>query len=95
MSPLEVNISVDFVVKAKGSLPLEEKLLEDAILGAVRAAKESFRESTWLSWRQGHCPPPFGAVEEEERRDFKVSLWIYHQAPSAEFVDPPPKRGKH
>ena len=61
MTPLEVDISVDFVVKAKGHLPLKEKLLEDVILGAIRAAKESFAESTWLSWRQGHCPPPFGA----------------------------------
>ena len=94
-TPLQVDISVDFVVKAKGCQPLEDKLLKEAILGAIRAAKESFWTSDWLAWRQDRAPPSFGPQEEEERRDFKASLQIYHQEPTAEFVDPPPKRGKH
>ena len=78
--------------EGQGALPLKDKLLEEAILGAIRAAKESFRESSWLSYCQDRCPPPFGAAEEQEQRDFKAFLRIFHQAPDAEFINPPPSK---
>ena len=95
-TPLQVDFSVDLVVKLKSSLPLEGKLMDEAVIGAIRAAREKLKESNWLSYRQQHQAPPCSCQEEEqERRDFKASLRIYHQAPGAEFVDPPPKHGKN
>ena len=68
------------MVQAKGHLHLKDKLLKDAILSTIRVARESFKESDWLSWHQEQCPPPYGssAREEQERKDFKTTKIVFY-----------------
>ena len=88
-------------------LPLEERLLEDALLSAIRAGRTALQTSDWLAWRQQQVPPPppknsTGGEEDEDDeeasrgREFEDSLAIFHLgAEHVSLPPPPPKRGKY
>ena len=78
-----------------GSLLLEEKLLEDAVLAAIRAARDSFQKSGFLAWRLQHALPPYNNQEGEERRkEWEDSLAIFRLGATCVNL-PPPKHSKH
>ena len=85
-------------------LPLKDKLLEDALLSAIRAGRSVLQTSDWLAWRQQQVPTPppqnaTGGGEEEEddeeatrAREFEDPLAIFHLGAEHMSLPPPPPK---
>ena len=84
---------LNLVVKVQGKTPLEAKLLEEAMISVLRAGKRAFSESDFLGRRQedylgGNYPGSDWSPSEEpeeERRNFKKSLQIFHTGPEDHY----------
>ena len=79
-SPVEMEISLDLVVKAKRKKLLEAKPLEEAVISALWAGKVAFQESDFLAWRQQTLQFP-----KMRRGSLKV-LTISHEDHSVVFL---------
>ena len=93
---------LNLVVKVQGKTPLEAKLLEEAMIEALRAAKTSFNESAFLAWREfdfeeGLYPEASWKSpqeEEEECQNFVNSLAIFRTGPDSYFCPIPDQKLK-